>query len=131
MRLLPPTPSAPAWRALHLRYEHSRPGHKLACQRSDLENFLTRELFEPLGMVDTQFGLSEKIDSASTLSVWEQDHFREGTWKMSFITGLVPCNWRRGAGLNVKTMDASAACLQTVAELCKDGRSFNRRPYNR
>ena len=45
-----------------------------------LENFLTRELFEPLGMVDTQFGLSEEDRQRfQPLSVWEQDHFREGT----------------------------------------------------
>ncbi|NBQ24315.1 MAG: class A beta-lactamase-related serine hydrolase [Verrucomicrobia bacterium] len=45
-----------------------------------LENFLARELFEPLGMVDTQFGLSEEDRQRfQPLSVWEQDHFREGT----------------------------------------------------
>ena len=45
-----------------------------------LENFLTREIFEPLGMVDTQFGLSEEDRQRfQPLSVWEQDHFRQGT----------------------------------------------------
>ena len=91
-----------------------------------LENFLTREIFEPLGMVDTQFGLSEEDRQRfQPLSVWEQDHFREGTLvedELYYRSGSALQLGGEGLVSTLEDYGRFCGMLANGGRTCKDGR---------